>query len=424
MPAAPLMAQHTALVSATDIPLFWKAYDAISNTTDSARKLELIQTLYFDKAGEGFKALRQVREYTAADYVNAIKDYPKFWASVRPNMQRVTTYAADINKGIAALRKLYPSMRPAHIYFTVGAMRSNGTTLENKVLIGSELSLADDKTATDEFPAQFQHLKAYFSQNPVQQLVFLNVHEYVHTQQVTTIGNYLLSQCVLEGVAEFVAEKALGVASPNPPIAYGKANDSALKAVFVKSMFSPHSSYWLYSNRANPFGMRDLGYYMGYAICESYYNRAANKQAAIRELITLPYNNEPALFRMIDSAQYFDQPVSVYKQAYLAARPVVKEISGLDQSTGVVAPGKHIVTIRFSAGMDKRFSNFTEGPDVQAAVLQVKKVIGFDETGTAFSFETELLPGKEYQLMVGQGFRTGDNLALAPYLISIRAAGK
>ncbi|WP_291911214.1 hypothetical protein [Chitinophaga sp. CB10] len=317
LPAGPLLAQD-ALVSTTDIPLFWKAYDAVTATADSARKVELIQSMYFDKAGEGFKALRQVRNYTAADYIRAIDNYPRFWAAIRPNMQRVNTYAADINTGIAALRKLYPAMKPAHIYFTVGAMRSNGTTLEQKVLIGSELSLADDKTPTDEFPAMFRHLKAYFSQNPVQQLVFLNVHEYVHTQQKTTIGDNLLAQCVLEGVAEFVAEKALRTASPNPPIAYGKANDSALKAAFVKQMFSPNTGYWLYSNSANPFGMRDLGYYMGYAICESYYNRAADKKAAIRDLIRLDYNNEQALFHLVDNARYFDEPVAAYKKAFLA----------------------------------------------------------------------------------------------------------
>jgi hypothetical protein len=40
------------------------------------------------------------------------------------------------------LKVVYPELRHAKIYFTVGAMRSNGTTLDSMVLIGSEFAMA------------------------------------------------------------------------------------------------------------------------------------------------------------------------------------------------------------------------------------------------------------------------------------------
>lgn len=41
--------------------------------------------------------------------------------------------------------------------------------------------MADSKTVTSEYPENLSHLKSYFATNPNEHLVFLNVHEYVHT---------------------------------------------------------------------------------------------------------------------------------------------------------------------------------------------------------------------------------------------------
>ncbi|MDN8848601.1 hypothetical protein Q0M30_17340, partial [Staphylococcus aureus] len=85
--------------------------------------------------------------------------------------------------GIEKLRKIYPELKPANIYFTVGVFRSGGTTSGNNILIGSEIIFGDEKLM-DKLP-------------------LTNVHEYVHTQQKTTACNNLLGQSVMEGVAEF-----------------------------------------------------------------------------------------------------------------------------------------------------------------------------------------------------------------------------
>ena len=279
-------------VFSSDIDLFWTAYDSIRSTNDSLKQAEFLKVLYFDKASVGLHKMRQARNYTDAEYLHAIQNYPEFWDAIRKNTYKAKTVSAEIELGLEQLYELYPNLKPAKIYFTIGALRSNGTTMDSTVLIGSELAFANAQTPTHELPNYLSHLGSYFKTDPGQHSVFLNVHEYVHTQQSTTIGYNLLAQTVLEGAAEFVAEKALQIASPNPQIAYGRTNDAKIKAAFEQEMFSPLVYNWIWNSEDNIFGMRDLAYYVGYKICEDYYNQASDKNTAIKTMIELDYNHE------------------------------------------------------------------------------------------------------------------------------------
>lgn len=286
-----------------DIDHFWTAYDKIINSKDNVEQYNYLNQLYLKKGSPGLKAIMEARDYTAKSYIDLINNYPLFWNSIRKNTLKAKNYAKVIATDVAKMKKLYPELKPANVYFTIGALRTSGTTGNGMVLIGAELAMADQYTETKEFPIGFSHLKPFFASRPDQNLGFLNVHEYVHTQQKTTLANNLLAQCTMEGVAEFLTVKATGKASPTPSIAYGKAtgtkdkavdkkgsvnteiektNDEKIKAIFSSQMFNPSTGFWLYSNATNQFGQRDLGYYVGYAICEKYYEKASNKKLAIK----------------------------------------------------------------------------------------------------------------------------------------------
>ncbi|HRI28752.1 MAG TPA: hypothetical protein PK715_11900, partial [Chitinophagales bacterium] len=118
----------------TDVDNFWLAYDKIIQTKDSVTQYNLLEDLYFSKATDGLIAMRQVRNYTAKDYIDVINNYPNFWNSIRKNTLRAIEFGEEFNYGIEKLRQLYPALKPAKIYFTIGAMRSNGTTLDSLVL--------------------------------------------------------------------------------------------------------------------------------------------------------------------------------------------------------------------------------------------------------------------------------------------------
>ncbi len=312
-----LLGQANDNVITSDIDNFWLAYDKISTTKDSATQYNYLNTLFLEKGTLGLKAMMQARRYTPKSYLNAINKHPLFWASIRVNTQKAKTLGIEIEQGVTLLKSIYPTLKPAKIYFTMGAFRSPGTALDGSVLIGAELAMADSTTVTSEFGAQMAHLPAFFATNPIKNIVFGNIHEYVHTQQTAPWGYDLLSQCLLEGVAEFVAVKATGKPSTTPAIAYGKAHDKQIQAKFIPEMFSEDAiENWVWNNTENEFKTRDLGYYVGYAICEKYYRRSRDKKQAIKEMIELDYKNSDAVENFAQKSHYFSVNIKKHKQAY------------------------------------------------------------------------------------------------------------
>lgn len=410
-------------VFTSDIDNFWAAYDKIVATRNKATQYKLINTLYINKGTPGLKAIMQARNYTDTAYIEAINNYPRFWKSIRANTLKAKQFAGAISNDIAKIKSLYPDLKPAPIYFTIGALRTGGTTLDNMVLIGSEIALADSSTDISELPPDFSNLEAYFKTNPINDVVFLNVHEYTHTQQKTTVGPTLLAQCIIEGVAEFVAVTATEKPSLIPALSYGQANALRVRAVFESQMFNPYEGFWLYSNADNEFHTRDMGYYVGYAICESYYTKATDKKAAIKTMIELDYDNEAALLKFAEESGYFSSSLNNLKDKYEKSRPTVVNYT-LENKAVMNKSGiqKCILTITFSEKIDPNYRNFEYGPMGKEYVLNLIKFKGYSDDGKSAYFEVHTEAGKHYQLLVGSGFRNEKGIALKPYLIDIERA--
>lgn len=233
----------------TDIDHFWIAYDHINNTKDSIKQYHLLNELYLSKATPGLKSINEARGYTAKEFVDMITKYPKFWTSIKSNTFNVKNQYAKISADIKKLKKAYPDLKPAIIYFTIGAFRTNGTVNGNKILIGSELALADKNTVTTELPDWRQPF--YETQNAISEIALLCTHEYVHTQQKELVEN-LLSMCLYEGVAEFISCKVAGKKSASPAIEFGKNNEKKVVEKFVSDMFTMHNNYnWIWGENRN-----------------------------------------------------------------------------------------------------------------------------------------------------------------------------
>ena len=314
--------QQFSSVHVEDVDRFWTAYDLIKAEPDSLKQIKLIQTLYFDQGTPGLKALIDKRKYTAEAYVEAINQFPKFWNSVRANTLKCVHYADDIETNIDKLKKVYPDLKPSSVYFTIGAMRTGGQAHKGHVLIGSELALADSNVICSELQPDIlrENLCSYFHSNPIDDVVLLNVHEYVHTQQ-GDYGEDLLSMAVFEGVAEFVSCLAAEKPSVVPAIAYGKEHAVRVRDRFEKEMFSLHWNDWLYNDFENEFGVRDLGYYVGYAICESFYEQADDKAAAIKEMIELDCADHKAVKDFVAKSGYLSKDCDSLRKIYLEEKP-------------------------------------------------------------------------------------------------------
>lgn len=411
------LAQESSTVITSDIDRFWEAYDRITATKDSAEQYAILNELFIAKGSLGQLKMMEARRYTPESYINAINSYPKFWNSIRENTYRCKEVESDIEEGIKKLKALYPGLKPAKIYYTIGALRSPGTTTDGMVLIGTELAFANESTVTEELGENFSHLGPYFKTNPGKEIVFLNVHEYVHTQQKTTVGNSLLAQTIIEGVAEFVATQALQIESPNPQIKFGYANEPAIKNAFRKEIFSPYFHNWLWSNVENQFQMRDLAYYVGYAICEKYYNNAVDKKTAIKEMIQLDYNNADDLCTFVNQANYFDFSAEWYLQKFERERPYAVAVREFENGSANVDPTLTTITIEFSEQMDTNYTDFRCGPSGMENCLMGPGGKGFSKDGKSYHLNVTMKPETHYQLLLTQYFSNANGVALKPYLI-------
>ncbi len=417
--------QNSNIVT-TDINNFWEAYDKITTTQDSTLQYKYLDSLYFKKGTAGLDAIKRARNYTPQDYITAINSYPKFWASVRKNTLNADQYSAGLESGIEKLRELYPDLKPAKIYFTIGALRTGGTTLDSLVLIGSEIAMGDKNTITEEFPENSRNgRRNYFNTNPIDDLILLNIHEYVHTQQNPQLNN-LLSIAIREGIAEFVSTLAMEVPSASPAIAFGKNNAEKVRAKFEEEMFyTNNQSKWFWSDYPNEFGVRDLGYHIGYQIAENYYNQAENKEMAIKQMITLDYTNEAEVEEFVKKSSYFSASLDELYQMFEAKRPTVLGIKQFNNQTENVNPKVKQITVEFSQALNGLNTGVDFG-DLGKAAFPKNDINGryWSEDNKSWTISVELEPNKHYQLLISNNFRTANDIPLKPYLIDFKTGNE
>ncbi len=90
----------------------------------------------------------------------------------------------------------------------------------------------------------------------------------------------LLTACLQEGSADFITELLLEKHIESPFITYGLAHERGLWEKFKKEMHRTENKDWLY-NGSN-VAVADLGLFMRYTICRSYYNNSPDKKKPLK----------------------------------------------------------------------------------------------------------------------------------------------
>ena len=292
------------VVSTIDIDNFWEAFDSIRSTSDTLKQLNFINQYYIDKESPGLRSFRKLRGYTPSNYLKLINIYPKFWNSIRPNTLSVKNKVDQIEKSLEKFKEIYPEMSPVKMYFTIGGLRSGGTTNNNEVLIGSEIATADKNTDASELGHWLQNVFA--NQDP-SNLVGLNIHECVHTQQRSN-SNILLGHSIQEGSCDFIEELVMEKELITSYTIFGRAHVDSLKEAFKQEMFSNNYINWLYNGNKSKHA--DLGYFIGYAICKDYYNKSTNKRQAVKDIIQLNFSNKKEVNDFVNRSRFFKEPIS------------------------------------------------------------------------------------------------------------------
>lgn len=407
-----------------DIENFWEAYDKIISTKDTILQQKYLKELYLDKGTEGLKSLVNVRGYTEKDFLDNINNSPKFWNSIRENTLSLDNLYSEILSDIQKFKTYYPTLKTIPIYFSIGAFRTNGTVHENKILIGSEYSLVDEKTVIlDDLPEERHSFYKTFQ--PRKNIALLSIHEYVHTQQNELVHN-LLSYCLYEGIAEFISCKVTEKESNSPALQFGETNQCKVVTQFVKDLFIGDNIYnWLWGNNKNHLKARDLGYYVGYEIAKRYYNQSADKKQAIKDLIELDYTNNSEVERIVDGTNFLPKTLAELYSDYEKMRPRIVSIEPFKNGSQNVDFKTSQIILEFSEAMDECCRGFDFGDLGESHAVRIKNIIGWSDNRKHLIVEIhELKPKWKYQLTITSNFKSLKGNKLKTYLIEFKTRAK
>jgi len=247
------------------------AMSAAAGTLERAQFDSVVMPVFLDNA-----ALNLAFSYRARR---------KYYDAIRANTLAVDTADAirdSIRASFRRLTQLYPDARYADVYFLIGRMSSGGTTGHNSLLIGTEMFGRDASTPVGELDAWRKAVTGQIADLP-----HIVAHEMIHSLQARRLGKLtLLAAALDEGGADFLSELISGKHIINPAYAYGDAHEAELWARFRLEMDSSRTDGWMGQGDRTPPGVpADLGYWMGYKICKAYYDRAADKRTAVREIL-------------------------------------------------------------------------------------------------------------------------------------------
>lgn len=262
-----------AVITAADVRLFWSAYDLwLIRELGAPEKLAgVLQSEYLDKGSAGVKAFIPGRIESADNLARVILQHRDYYDAVRHNTEQMENFIPGIRKGLRALQRLYPEASFPAVYFVIGAQSSGGTSSGNALIIGSEM---------------FGEGKRYLVQ--LSDVVPMVMHELAHFQQKDHSKSDLLNSAMREGGADFIAELVAGRHIDEFNKSYGDSHEQDLWRRFQADIKAGGKiENWMYVFEPKDGAPRDLGYYMGYKICQSYYQISKDKAAALKTIIEM-----------------------------------------------------------------------------------------------------------------------------------------
>ncbi|WP_101239390.1 DUF2268 domain-containing putative Zn-dependent protease [Chryseobacterium sp. PMSZPI] len=273
-------------IETSDIRNFWEAYDEVQRISNSDEKISVFQKLYVDKATVGLKDFINSRNFTSEQWIESFTSKPKFWKSIRSKTEKIQKDFKNIDGIYQNFRRLYAGFSPPKIYFTMGNLKGGGTVINGNLIIGSELAASDKTVDYSELSKNYQDRMKINSG-----IIFLTVHELVHTQQNLKEANTnLLGLCLKEGSADFIAELLIGKKVEAPYIKYGMQHQNSLWNDFKKEMDGNDFQNWLSNTATIKDRPADLGYFIGYIITKRFYERSKDKKSAVSTIMKLDFS--------------------------------------------------------------------------------------------------------------------------------------
>lgn len=237
---------------------------------------------YIAKGSNGLKTFFNVRMYSRSDYVlSVIKKHKNFYTGLETVAKQLSSFNKEIREATQKLEELYPDAIFPPIYFLIGNLNAAGTPDGGAgQLVGLEFFSNYPGRDTTELTAWEKSVLS-----DTGRLVGVVVHEMMHVQQKNS-GSTVLAKCFTEGAADFITYLLLKKIILPRQHAYGNANEKELFDRFLKERNTEDLSYWMYNTQMEEKGIpSDLGYYIGFKICEAYYAKQPDKKKAVKDIL-------------------------------------------------------------------------------------------------------------------------------------------
>jgi hypothetical protein len=279
-------------VADTDLQNFRQAYQQLAHANSREDSLLILETQYFRKGTAAFKAFARKKKITPLSLCESLARYPSFYASLHalpPPTEEMTAMQAAIDP---VFSQYFKSFKTPAVYLVMGDLSVGGTVYGNTVFICWEMVASNTALNKSELPP---YLKTITEKADMASYL---AHETVHTlQKGFPLGdlfpmirhgkNSLLHACILEGSADFIAHTLLGLNLNAHLQAYGLANECLLWQRFQQDFQTNPFAYneWLYTYAPRDGRPADLGYFLGFKVCEAYVEQTTDQAKALAMLL-------------------------------------------------------------------------------------------------------------------------------------------
>jgi hypothetical protein len=265
-------------IQTEDVTRFYKVYDAAGGHPTA----EQVQHDYLDPGTDGLHHLMKARNVTAERIAQALATRPELYTEARTCIAALPRVRDRLNLAFRKLVAFYPEAQKPPVTIVIGRGRPVAISGPGDgVQIGLE--------------AMCSPVARFLNPDVDDRFVYVIAHEYIHSQQDLKLANderpAVLERSLLEGAAEFMGEMISGDVGYGAFRASTKGREKEIEARFAADVDKTDLSDWL--DNTTPDKLGDLGYWVGYRIVKSYYQHAADKRRAIREIIQM---NDPHAF--------------------------------------------------------------------------------------------------------------------------------
>lgn len=249
---------------------------AMAIFADGGNPTEILEREYFGKATPGLRQFVIKYGLTAESVAAAIKKRPEKYQKLGERLIHVKAREASFRAAFVRFKGIVPQAVFPPTYFLVSDYGGIASGSPDGQLITLERRTSES----------------------IDRMETLLVHELFHFQQLVATGpdefyaifgdkKTLLGLTIREGAAEFVANRVTGRITQQDALEYVLRHEPEVWARFQPQMRSQDTSGWMWSEPSVPDQPRDVAYAVGFRIVEAFYGKAADKNQAIRDILSV-----------------------------------------------------------------------------------------------------------------------------------------